>query len=255
MNKQYYRWEWRVMRYFSVASAIWKGLQATELWQRSGSQEPAGYSHLTEKSLQSAVPSRGRKIAALSMLGSGTEPRQPMSYISSRGLSRTHTAFTGVRACQPNEGMTWSCPKQEQVCPPCICCHPLSTLPLPTAPLRNNSTKIPGAKVKGRRGQKRREEAHTPSWVQPCQPDKHRGILSPINRLIKTDWTIVVGYSYFSSYVPSVHGIHTMLTSWLIIMYVSSIKGLIKSGKDQKPKHFPTNMVHSNANQTHVLWP
>ena len=29
--------------------------------------------------------------------------------------------------------------------------------------------------------------AHTTSWVQPCQPDKHRGILSPINRLIKTE--------------------------------------------------------------------
>ena len=159
MNKQYCRWEWGMTRDFSMASAIWKGLQATELWQRLGSQEPAGYSHLTDKSLQSAVPSRGRKIATPAMLGGGTEPRQPMSYISSCGLCRTHTAFAGVRGCQPNEGMTWSHPKQEQVSAPCICCHPLSTLPLSTTPLRNNSTRIPGAKMKGRRGQKRREEA------------------------------------------------------------------------------------------------
>lgn len=55
MNKQYCRWRWTMRRYVLKASAIWKEPQATELWPWSRTQEPAGYSDLTDMSLHPPI--------------------------------------------------------------------------------------------------------------------------------------------------------------------------------------------------------
>lgn len=55
MNKRYYRWGWRVRSYFPKAWAIWKLLQATELWQSWESQEPAGFPDLADMSVRPPV--------------------------------------------------------------------------------------------------------------------------------------------------------------------------------------------------------
>lgn len=134
---------------FSKASATWKELQAIELWQWSGSQEPAGYSDLSDIFLHPLICwaiSREEDCIVLSAWW-WHWPMQ-LSDISSPRLCKTHMAFAGVKICQPNGSMAWFHQEQEQFPPPCICCHLLSTLPPPPFLLRTKSTKIPGAKRK-----------------------------------------------------------------------------------------------------------
>lgn len=164
MNKQYCGWGWRMRRYFSKASAIWKELQATELWQWSGSQEPAGYSDLTDMSLHPPICyaiSREEDCVGLCVWWWHWANAADELHQLSWAMQDPHSlCWCESLPAKWKHDMTWSQEEEEQFRSPCICCHPLSTFPPSTSPLKTNSIEIPGAKTKeDRKGKKRRKEA------------------------------------------------------------------------------------------------
>lgn len=137
--------------YFSKAWTIWKELQATELWQWSGSHEPAGCPDLEDTSLRPPVCGAvSREEGGIALVrGADTEPMRAMSSVRSHGPCGAHTALAGVKACQPNEKMMQPHQEGEQFPSPCICGPSLS-------PSLHSSSTNAGSRQEG--GQKGKEK-------------------------------------------------------------------------------------------------